>query len=122
MTDRTKQDYIKNFPRQWLQRWLVQLRKLRGSLTFLHTKCGLNARYTNVYPAPDPEDYDLEKTMRMMCGMAEFMEEDEFVDFGSDRLSEFYRFYKAHGKEFCKQFKRNKNQQTKQLNDEPKRH
>ena len=43
-------EYVKYFPRRWLQRWLVHLRELRGSLTFLHTDGGLSARYTNVEP------------------------------------------------------------------------
>ena len=101
-------EYVKYFPRQWLERWLVQLRRLRGSLTFLHTIGGLNARYTNVDPLPNPEKYDLVKLMRMMSGLCEYMDEDEFVNFGADRLREFYRFNKQYGKEFREQFKRNK--------------
>ena len=108
-------EYIKYFPRQWLERWLVQLRKLRGSLTFLHTRCGLNARYTNVDPLPDPQKYDIVKLLRMMCGMCEYMEEDEFVDFGADRLREFHQFYMKHGKSFREQYKREKRPLNKQF-------
>lgn len=37
----SEDEYEKYFPRRWLQRWLVHLRELRGSLTFLHTDGGL---------------------------------------------------------------------------------
>lgn len=101
-------DYAKYYPRQWLRSWLAQLRRLRGSLTFLHTLGGLNPRYTNIDQIPDPKKYDLLKFMRVMSGMCEYMDEDEFVNFGADRLREFHRFYKIHGREFREQFKRNK--------------
>ena len=101
-------EYVKYYPRQWLESWLVQLRRLRGSLTFLHTLGGLNARYTNVDPMPNPQKYDIVKFMRMMSGMCEYMEEDDFVDFGAERLREFHQFYRNHGKAFREQYKREK--------------
>lgn len=108
MNNETDLSYVKYFPRQWLLRWLVQLRRLRGSLTFLHTMAGLNARYTNIDPVPAPEKYDIEKFMRMLSGMCEYMDEEDFVQFGAARLREFHRFNMKHGKAFREQFKRNK--------------
>lgn len=101
-------DYVKYFPRQWLQRWLVHLRQLRGSLTFLHTKGGLSARYTDVEPAPDPDKYDFEKFTRVLEGMCAYEDEEDFLEFGSERLRELWKFHKEHGKAFREQFKRNK--------------
>ena len=101
-------DYAKYYPRQWLRSWLAQLRRLRGSLTFLHTLGGLNPRYTNIDPVPAPEKYDIVKFMRVMSAMCEYMDEKEFVDFGTDRLREFYQFNKKHGKTFREQYKRKK--------------
>ena len=108
MSNETYINYVKNFPRQWLLHWLVQLRRLRGSLTFLHTRAGLNARYTNIDPLPDPIIYDIVKFLRMLSGMCEYMDEEDFVQFGAARLREFYRFNLKHGKAFREQFKRNK--------------
>lgn len=101
-------EYVKYYPRQWLQRWLVHLRELRGSLTFLHTIGGLSSRYTNIEPAPDPNKYDFEKFTRVLEGMCAYEDEEEFVKFGSERLRELYRFHQKHGKEFREQFKRKK--------------
>ena len=101
-------EYVKYYPRQWLQGWLVQLRRLHGSFTFLHTLGGLNARYTNIDPVPDPENYDIVKLMRMMSGMCEYMDEEEFVTFGADRLRDFHRFNSKYGKGFREQYKRAK--------------
>lgn len=104
----SEDEYVKYFPRRWLQRWLVHLRELRGSLTFLHTDGGLSARYTNVEPGPDPDKYDFEKFIRIMDGMCAFEDEEEFVAFGKERLREFYRFHVEHGKAFREQYKRKK--------------
>ena len=107
MNNETDLSYIQHFPRQWLLRWLLQLRRLRGLLTFLHTMAGLNARYTNIDPVPEPHKYDLEKFLRMLSGMCDYMDEEDFVQFGAERLREFYRFNMKHGKAFREQFKRN---------------
>ena len=108
MTNKPDYNYLKYYPRQWLQRWLAQLRTLRGSLTFLHTKAGLNARYTNICPPPDPVKYTMDKYLRVLCGLMDSMEEDEFVDFASDRFRELYKFYEEYGIEFLKLYKRKK--------------
>lgn len=103
-------EYVKYFPRQWLNKWLAHLRGegLRGSLSYLHKDCGLSARYTSVDPAPDPKKLDFEKFVRSLEGMCAYEDEEEFVKFGTERLREIYRFYQEHGKEFHQQFKRKK--------------
>jgi len=67
MNDLQKLDYeyVNYFLIQWLQRWLMHLRELRGSLTFLHTEGGLIARYTNVEPELDPDKYGYQKFIRI---------------------------------------------------------
>ena len=101
-------EHVRSFARQWLQHWLMHLRQLHGSLTFLHTTGGLSARYTNVDPPPNPAKLDFEKLVRILEVMCAYEDEEEFVDFGSECLRELYRFHLEHGKAFREQFKRKK--------------
>ena len=109
MNAEQEKEYVSKFSRLWLQGWLMHLRKLRGALTFLHTKGGLSARYTNVEPAPDPDRYSFEHFVRVLDGICVYTDdEEEFVTLGSEMLREFYRFSKEHGKQFREQHKRGK--------------